>query len=442
MELSFEYQLDGGGGLSPQVVHTPDNLFRLIVLNSQGIVESKIADPILGLYHDLDFKSIGQVSPDEPVSHVSLKKVAHFGAYGFWSAEGDHRFVMFMLPTDISHAFVDGTIKVGVSNEISQLSASLLNIKGELLTRTRSLVTPGTKMEVFFSLGNSDEIHLGSFYLDRSSMHTPDEKININARNSIGKLLKEQTFDEHTTFEHPSLQQNLQAILELAGVEGSFIGDPLKPWKLRFDSEVTYLNGIKQVLALLDGWKLGETTHGGIGIARGSDPRFIQPGVFVFERDKTCWSYNIEYDDSEATSRICVTCDEPANRVFAQVPRNKWWIQPSHRTLYVDVADGATLSEMNDLAVEVAQIVARSGRQESFVGIFCPQLSLGDEVHLLTHSKTEVIGTVVDVTHTFGRSGFYTSFTVDSGGRKGKARLSDLIGQVSNYTPSKGVTIY
>lgn len=94
------------------------------------------------------------------------------------------------------------------------------------------------------------------------------------------------------------------------------------------------------------------------------------------------------------------------------------------------------------MAEELAETVAISGRQESFVGIFTPQLTIGDEVRLITCTKAETIGTVVDVTHSFGRGGFYTAFTVDSGGRKGKSRLSDLIGKVSEKPNLTGVTIY
>ncbi|HQP79049.1 MAG TPA: hypothetical protein PL115_04190 [Bacteroidales bacterium] len=170
--------------------------------------------------------------------------------------------------------------------------------------------------------------------------------------------------------------------------------------------------------------------------------RFDQPAVYTFERDKTCWSFSVEYDDSEAVSRVCVTCAEPENTVYATVPRSKWWVQPSHRTVYVTAADGATLSEITAMAEELAEIVAISGRQESFVGIFTPQLTIGDEVQLVIGIKYETIGTVVDVSHSFGRGGFYTAFTVDSGGRKGKARLSDLIGKVSEKSNLSGVTIY
>ena len=442
MTLTFEYTLDTGAGLYPQVIHTSDNLLRFIYLTADGTVAGSTADPVLGLYDSLTYTEIGRISPDEMVSYPSIKKVAHYGAYGFWSAEGDHRFVMYMLPTDITNSFIDGSVKFSVGSEVSQMSCTLLNIKGALLNRYRAFVTPGTKMELHFSLGSSGEITLGIFYIDRASVSYPDEKVSVSARNAIGKLLKEQTFNEDNTFEETTLQLNLQEILRLAEVEDFFVGNNTKAWKLRFEPDVTILDGIKRVISLLDGWKVDETANGVIGVAAATDARFDQPAVYTFERDKTCWSYSVEYDDSEAVSRVCVTCADPENTVYATVPRSKWWVQPSHRTTYVTAADGATLAEITAMAEELAQAIAISGRQESFVGIFTPQLTIGDEVRIESGAKTETLGTVTDVAHNFGRGGFYTAFTVDSGGRKGKARLSDLIGQASEKPNLNGVTIY
>ncbi len=442
MTLTFEYTLNAGAGLFPQVIHTSDNLLRFIYLTADGTVAGSTADPVLGLYDKLTYTETGRISPDESVSYPSIKKVAHYGAYGFWSAEGDHRFVMYMLPTDITNSFIDGSIKFSIGSEVSQLSCTLLNIKGALLNRYRALVTPGTKMELYFSLGSSSEIMLGIFYIDRASVSYPDEKVSVSARNAIGKLLKEQTFNEDNTFEETTLQMNLQEILRLAEVENFFVGDSTKAWKLRFEPDVTILDGIKRVISLLDGWKVDETANGVIGVAAATDARFDQPSMYTFERDKTCWSYSVEYDDSEAVSKVCVTCADPENKVYATVPRSKWWVQPSHRTTYVTAADGATLAEITAMAEELAQAIAISGRQESFVGIFTPQLTIGDEVRIVSGAKAETIGTVTDVTNNFGRGGFYTAFTVDSGGRKGKARLSDLIGKASEKPNLNGVTIY
>ena len=48
----------------------------------------------------------------------------------------------------------------------------------------------------------------------------------------------------------------------------------------------------------------------------------------------------------------------------------------------------------------------------------------------------ESLGLITEINHNFGKQGFYTSFTVDSGGRLGRGRLSDFIGMINN----KGTT--
>ena len=69
MQLTFEYTLDAGAGLFPQVIHTSDNLLRFIYLTSYGPVESVTADPVLGLYGDLTYEEISRISPDETVAY-------------------------------------------------------------------------------------------------------------------------------------------------------------------------------------------------------------------------------------------------------------------------------------------------------------------------------------------------------------------------------------
>ena len=66
MQLTFEYTLDAGAGLFPQVIHTSDNLLRFIYLTSYGTVESVTADPVLG---DLTYEEISRISPDETVAY-------------------------------------------------------------------------------------------------------------------------------------------------------------------------------------------------------------------------------------------------------------------------------------------------------------------------------------------------------------------------------------
>ena len=67
MTLTFEYSLDAGAGLFPQVIHTSDNLLRFIYLTADGTVAGNTADPVLGLYDSLTYTETGGISPDETV---------------------------------------------------------------------------------------------------------------------------------------------------------------------------------------------------------------------------------------------------------------------------------------------------------------------------------------------------------------------------------------
>ena len=163
MQLTFEYTQTVGTGRSPQAIHSKDNLLRIIYLAGDNTVHGLYVDPVLGLYDSLAFEEQGRISPDDNVSFPSIKRVAHYGAFGFWSAEGDHRFVVYNMPTDISRALVDGSVQYSMNSEVSSLSCSLTNIRGELLNRYRALVTPGTKLEVYFSIGSTDEVPLGVY---------------------------------------------------------------------------------------------------------------------------------------------------------------------------------------------------------------------------------------------------------------------------------------
>jgi len=103
------------------------------------------------------------------------------------------------------------------------------------------------------------------------------------------------------------------------------------------------------------------------------------------------------------------------------------------------VPDGTTAAEMESYAAELAERIALSGRVETFAGRFTPQMVIGDAVAMVDGDISEYLGTVTNVKHTMGSNGFYTEFTVDSGGRKGKPMLKDYVAQLSGSKTSKSI---
>lgn len=397
----------------------------------------------MGLYGSLEFAEKGRTSADLSVSKPRLKKVAHHGAYGFWCSGNAHRFIIYMLPYNVSYALVDGTVSFAKNSPVSQLSMTFQNINRELVGRSRSVIMPNTMLEIKFTLGDSEMISLGQFYIDRVSASYPDENISISARNNIGKLLKEQTFDENNRFQTADLRTNLEEILLFSGIESYFIANPQKAWKLEFSPDSDLQSGIEQVISLLPGnWQLRENTDGTVGIAPVSDSRFEQPSIYLFERDKTCFSYNVEYSDEATYSKLCVLCKKPEQKLYVKLPPHKWWVSPINKTLYVTVPDGTSGMELETYAAELADMISISGRIESFIGVFTPQLMIGDEIELAElETQSTKIGTVTDIKHQFGRKGFTTSFTVDSSGSRGKPLLKDYVSQIGGKASNKDVVI-
>ena len=95
----------------------------------------------------------------------------------------------------------------------------------------------------------------------------------------------------------------------------------------------------------------------------------------------------------------------------------------SKKTLYIEVPEGTTSSDANSYANELALRLANTGKIEIFTGPFKPYLLIGDEAIIISKNGIEELGPITGITHSFGSGGFYTSFTVDSGGNIGQGRL-------------------
>ena len=437
----FDYWEAPGNGHYPSAVHMMDNGFRIFYVNDTGIVRGLECFPSLGLYDNLAWRERGRMSPDTTVSHVKLKKIAHHGAYGFWSAMGDHRCVMYMLSTDVSKYFEKGTLNITKDSAVSSGSFTLQNVKQLLLTRDRSVLAPNAYISLHFSMGSSAETPLGKWYIDKVTAKTPGGDVTVSARNGIGKYLKEQSFDEHTTWTEGGFTDNIKGILEYAGVEEFFVGDVFKDWQLQYEPDSTLLKGIEDLVKLFPFWKVGETLDGVIGVARYDDARFDQPSVYRFVLNKNCWKQTTEYTDEQTYSRLCIYCKEPETRLYYDLPYHRLWPMPLHRTLFAKVPDGTDAATMQTYAQSLMDGIAESGRTETFAGRFTPQMVIGDQIELQNGVDVEVVGTVTTVRHTLGKSGFYTEFTVDSGGRKGRLTLSDYVSQIGRGGTSNCIIV-
>jgi hypothetical protein len=68
---------------------------------------------------------------------------------------------------------------------------------------------------------------------------------------------------------------------------------------------------------------------------------------------------------------------------------------------------------------------------ETFTGPFRPYLLVGDDAAIINNNNTKILGLITSVIHRFGKTGFFTEFTVDSGSTSNKTRISDYITKIA-----------
>ena len=146
-------------------------------------------------------------------------------------------------------------------------------------------------------------------------------------------------------------------------------------------------------------------------------------------------------DDQSSYRKVCVHDSEWTIEVYEDVQSYSGWNLQSNKTLFVQVADGTSLANATAIAENLASRLESVGKVETFTGPFRPHLLVGDGATIIDGDSTQ-LGLITEITHNFGKNGFSTSFTVDSGGSLGRGRLSDYIKLIGNERDTAGSVWY
>lgn len=125
---------------------------------------------------------------------------------------------------------------------------------------------------------------------------------------------------------------------------------------------------------------------------------------------------------------------------YANVPYYEEFGLPKNKIKFLELPDGYTQEELDLFAVEIAERIGMGGIIESFTGAFRPHIQKGDEAEIISESGRKILGLITDISHTSGKSGYYTNFTVDSGGTITKGRMSTYISKISAKKNTGGST--
>lgn len=431
MELIFEHSQKVTDGHTPAAYHSPDNVVQLFYTDAQGRIYTINAETPRGNFADREFGLPVLAAPDEGAQSLSVSYLPRMNFWAVWRTGNLHRMGVFLLKQETNKYLVDGSLQFNADDPGVSLSLTLENPKGIIAAEDAVNVPPGTRINVYFRIGDSARVPLGIYYLDRIVTKVGDPQVSLTARNVTGKLLKDQTFDEDNTFSG-TVTAVLVKMLEDAGVVNHRVESVEATINIEFSPNMSYFEGLQSVISTRNGWQIREDASGTIIIG---SPAYVQlhmpPGRYSFERGRDCFGREVTRDDREVYSRVCVHDREFAVVAYEDVDFIDQWNLPRKKTLYVEVPEGTSQGDAEATAAHLAGRLANVGVIESFVAPFRPHLQPGDEAEITEApgALPRLIGTLTQVGLQFGRGGFYTSFTVDSGGVIKKPRLKDLIGK-------------
>lgn len=442
MQLIFENIGVIGNGAYPDFIQFPKTEGQVFYI-TDGLLYGTPSNRLNGDFSNPIWQDNVYISPkgDTGLSNLELKSLSGFGIIGCFRTPYAQKLIINEYMFVMDRYLDSGSIKCTMDTPISSFTLSLDNPIHEIpehegnvaISEESSLLSPGSKVIFEFIIGDSEPYPMGTFYVDRSNFQLLNESISVDGRNIIGKALGDQSFDEENSYSYQILHHTLRDILEKANIntDEMLIENTTAYAGYNFDFNMSYLDGIMEVLKALDNWQIKELVDGTVVIGSSSYVGFTSNSSYVFQRDKDIFSRSIVRDDQEAYRRVCVHNRDFSIKVYRDVQTYTGWNLQSNKTLYINVPEGTNLTDAETYATQIADSLQYVGKIESFTGPFRPQLILGDQALIVGDKGTSNLGLITEITHKFGKDGFYTDFTVDSGGRLGKGRLSDYIGKIT-----------
>jgi len=166
--------------------------------------------------------------------------------------------------------------------------------------------------------------------------------------------------------------------------------------------------------------------------------------AYTFERGKDIWSRDIVRDDEGIYTKVCGRFNTSAGTTYLYPPVTveHMWILSPQKTLHLQFPDNSDSAEVKAIIDGIAERLSDAGIVETFAGPIRPHLLFGDEARIVSEDGTQLLGIVMSVRHVFGKNGFMTEFTVDSGADKGRLNIRELINSAVKPESGKGTRVF
>lgn len=450
MNLNFEVVGVVGKGKYPDFIQFEKTEGELFYLDS-GLFKGKPTLPLKGEFDDPTFLDVHDITPqdDTNLTHLELNSLQGFGVIGSYTTNTKQRLIIYEFQNDISRYLSNGSIKHSAESPIPDFSLVLENpidketeIEDQvILSESEGLIKPGAKVIFQFTLGDEEPMEMGVFYVDNTDFRTGADTAAVNGRNLIGKALKDQSVNEEGTTDLETISNIIERYMYHANLSNDqyIIQDTATRRRYEFEPSKSVLDCMTEIFKTMVTWKIEELPDGTIVVGNELFPNFPIRSTYTFQRGSEVFSRQIKMNDVESFRKVCVHDREWNIKVYRDVEAYTGWNLQSNKTLFVSVPEGTSIGNATNIAEDLASRLENVGKIETFEGPFRPQLLIGDSAKIVDKNGQHTLGLITEIEHRFGKQGFSTVFTVDSGGRLGRGRLKDLIAKIDRAGSSGSI---
>ena len=405
------------------VVHFYDEEAQSLFLN--GGIKTKLTNVADGQWETATWSEPSIFVNTTPYTCLGLDHPCNGILYGAAIEGGKLIFLRYVYAMDIASILDSWTWSTQIDNAIAQFSGSVQNIGPDIFCDQMTLFQPGAKVTIAIKMGDSEAYPIGVARLDECSYEIDSELVSLSGRNSVGYLLKDQTFDNNYTFTGTS-SEVVKAIFDYAGIQKYSIQPGVGSLVFEFKPEDTLLDGLQQMISYFTGsslvWTMAELADGTVCVGYEAWLNLVQPNSYysfdegrdVFKR-KTSKMSDSCYTAIRATGKF--DTDTVLTPVMAPITNFPYWALGAHRTKHIIAPDGLTQAELQTWAEMQAAAYQYVGIGEDLTGPFRPQLLVGDVAEVVDGDIGTSLGIITEVQQIFSRKeGYKTEFSVDSGG--------------------------
>ncbi|MCR5475515.1 MAG: hypothetical protein K6F28_09990 [Lachnospiraceae bacterium] len=344
-------------------------------------------------------------------------------------------FIRYVYAKDVSSYTEIVTKTLQTDNPITQINAVLKNIDDSLYVSDSTIFSPSAMMSLGVKYGDSEIVDLGIAYIDQATFEHGVETVAISGRNKTGVYLRDQTFIDNSEFNETPTQM-VATIMDIFGIDdyecdGSADGTFENPniITLIVDADTTGLKALETLNELLSDdsagkkWDFEELPNGKIIVGYDEFRSTYSPkSNYVFNGINDVFAKTVDRSIDGVYTKVRCTGTTPKGKEISytyDVKNFRFWDAGENRIYHAPHVDGVSKTELKAYAKALAKQLKYIGRIITYRMNLKPQLVIGD-VALVTYGQepgeTDKLGSITEIVHTLGADGYFTDFTITSGG--------------------------